>query len=153
MCECSWFITTFSSTLERNINQSINQSSFYSTNIPGIARLSGATSKSLLNSKIDEAVPQHQKVLGHACVYGGKVRSKRYVLRHILKVGTAVDERTDSGKLFQREGTQELNYLFPALVLTLGTDKVRYKIGHWLALFHAILIEWVSSIEGRQGQT
>ena len=37
---------------------------------------------------------------------------------------TEVDERTESGKLFQREGAQELNDLFPALVLTLGTDKV-----------------------------
>ena len=35
-----------------------------------------------------------------------------------------MDERTDSGKLFQREGAQELNDPFPALVLTLGTDKV-----------------------------
>ena len=35
-----------------------------------------------------------------------------------------MDERTDSGKLFQREREQELNDLFPALVLTLGTDKV-----------------------------
>ena len=33
-------------------------------------------------------------------------------------------ERTDSDKLFQREGAQGLNDLFPALVLTLGTDKV-----------------------------
>ena len=39
-------------------------------------------------------------------------------------MATEVDERTDSGKLFQREGAQELNDLFPALVLTLGTDKV-----------------------------
>ena len=39
-------------------------------------------------------------------------------------VKTEVDERTDSGNLFQREGAQELNDLFPALVLTLGTDKV-----------------------------
>ena len=35
-----------------------------------------------------------------------------------------MDERTGSGKPFQREGAQELNDLFPALVLTLGTDKV-----------------------------
>ena len=35
-----------------------------------------------------------------------------------------MDERTDSSKLFQREGAQQLNDLFPALVLTLGTDKV-----------------------------
>ena len=37
---------------------------------------------------------------------------------------TEVDEMTDSGKLFQRERTQELNDLFPALILTLGTDRV-----------------------------
>ena len=37
---------------------------------------------------------------------------------------TEVDERTDSGKLFQREGAQQLNDLFLALILTLGTDKV-----------------------------
>ena len=35
-----------------------------------------------------------------------------------------MDERTDSSKLFQRGGAQELNDLFLALVLTLGTDKV-----------------------------
>ena len=43
-----------------SINQSIHfllrQSNFYSGNIPGVARLSGATSKSVLNSKIDEAM-------------------------------------------------------------------------------------------------
>ena len=78
----------------------------------------------MLNSKIDEAVPQDQQVIGHAGVNGGKARSKRYVLRHFLKVATEVDERTDSGKLFQREGTQDLSDHFPALVLTLGTDKV-----------------------------
>ena len=33
-------------------------------------------------------------------------------------------EWTDSGKLYQREVAQELNDLFPSLVLTLGTDKV-----------------------------
>ena len=38
--------------------------------------------------------------------------SKRYVLRHFLKVETAVNEQTDSGKLFQREVAQELNDLF-----------------------------------------
>ena len=64
------------------------------------------------------------QVIWHAGVYGGRARSKRYVLRHFLKVETEVDERTDSGKLFQREGAQELNDLFPALIMTLGTDKV-----------------------------
>ena len=81
-------------------------------------------SRSVLNSKINEAIPQCQQVIGHAGVYGGKTRSKRYVLRHFLKVETKVDERTDSSKVFQREGALELNDLFPALVSTLGTDKV-----------------------------
>ena len=94
----------------RPTDQSIKQPNFHSANIPGVARLSGATSKSVLNSKMDEAVPQCQQVIGHVGVYGGKVRSKRYVLRHFLKVETEVDEWTDS-KLFQREGAQELNDL------------------------------------------
>ena len=38
--------------------QSINQSNFYSANIPGEARLSGVTAKSVFNnSKIEETVP------------------------------------------------------------------------------------------------
>ena len=74
------------------INQSINQSTnFYTANTPGVARLSGATSKSELDSKIDEAVSQRQQVIGHAGVYGGKARSKRYVLTHFPKVETEVD--------------------------------------------------------------
>ena len=39
------------------IYQSINQSNFYSANIPGEARLSGATTKSVFNSKIEETFP------------------------------------------------------------------------------------------------
>ena len=103
---------------------SINHSHFYSNNIPCIAGLSGVTAKSVLNSKIDGAVPQCQQVIEHASVYGRKTTSKRYILRHFLKVETEVDERTDSGKLFQRKGAQELNDRFSALVSTLGTDKV-----------------------------
>ena len=38
-------------------NQSINQSTFYGANIPSKARLSGATAKSVFNSKIEETVP------------------------------------------------------------------------------------------------
>ena len=33
-------------------------------------------------------------------------------------------ERTDSGKLFQRDGAQEWKALAPVLVLTLGTNKL-----------------------------
>ena len=35
----------------------INQSNFYSANIPGEARLSGATAKSVFNSKFEGTVP------------------------------------------------------------------------------------------------
>ena len=47
-----------------------------------------------------------------------KAKSKRYVLRPILTVATEVAERTDSGRLFQREGAHELKALAPVLVLT-----------------------------------
>ena len=33
-------------------------------------------------------------------------------------------KRADSGRLFLREGTQELNVLVPVLVLILGTNRV-----------------------------
>ena len=39
------------------IRKSINQSNFCSTNIPGKARLSGATAQSVFDSKIEETVP------------------------------------------------------------------------------------------------
>ena len=41
----------------RKLNQSINQSNFYSTNIPGIARLSGATARSAFKYEVVEAIP------------------------------------------------------------------------------------------------
>ena len=47
-----------------------------------------------------------------------------YVLRRLLKVATEVVERTDSGRLFQREGAPELKALAPVLVLILETDRV-----------------------------
>ena len=55
---------------------------------------------------------------------GGKAKSKRYVLRRLLKVATEVVERTDSGRLSQREGAHELKALAPVLVLILGMDRV-----------------------------
>ena len=55
---------------------------------------------------------------------GGKAKSKQYVLRRLLKVATEVAERTDSGRLFQRQGAHELKALAPVLVLILGMDRV-----------------------------
>ena len=47
----------------------------------------------------------------------------------LLKIATEVAQRTDSRRLFQRKGAQELKALDPVLVLTLGTDSV-------IPLFH-----------------
>ena len=41
----------------KSAQQSINQSNFYRANIPGKAKLSGATATSVFNSKIEETVP------------------------------------------------------------------------------------------------
>ena len=57
-------------------------------------------------------------------IYAGKAKSKRCVFRYFLKVATELAERTDSGRLFQRDGVQEWKALAPVLVLTLGTDKL-----------------------------
>ena len=57
-------------------------------------------------------------------IYGAKAKSKRCVFRYFLEVATEMAERTDSGRLFQRDGAQESKALAPALVLTLGTDKL-----------------------------
>ena len=50
---------------------------------------------------------------------------KRYVLRRLLKVATEVAERTDSGRLLQREEAHELKALAPVLVLILGMASVQ----------------------------
>ena len=55
---------------------------------------------------------------------GGEAKLKRYILRRLLKVATEVAERTDSGRLFQRERVHELKALVPVLVLILGMDRV-----------------------------
>ena len=49
---------------------------------------------------------------------------KRYVLRRLLKVATEVAERTDSGRMLQREGAHELKAPAPVMVLMLGMDRV-----------------------------
>ena len=83
------------------INQSINQSNFYSANIPSEARLSGTTAKSVFNSNIEETVPYNQQAMGSDGIYRGKAKSKRCVFRYLLKVTTELAERTDSGRFFQ----------------------------------------------------
>ena len=59
--------------------------------------------------------------MGSDGIYGGMAKSKRCIF---LKVATELEERTDSGSLFQREEAQEWKALAPVLVLTLGTDKL-----------------------------
>ena len=65
------------------------------------------TAESVFNSKIEETVPKHQQDIGHDGIYGGKAKSKRCVFKCFLKVATEVAERTDSGRLFQRDGAQK----------------------------------------------
>ena len=50
----------------------MNKSNFYSASIRGVARLGGATAESVFDSKLDKAVPYHQRTIGRAGVYGGK---------------------------------------------------------------------------------
>ena len=105
----------------------------HSANIPGEARLSGATAKSVFNSKIEETVPYHQQATGSDGIYRGKAKSKKCVFRYLLKVVTELAERTDSGRLFQRDGAQEWKALAPVLVFTLKTQQ-RFR---WTSTFRA----------------
>ena len=50
------FIFQFTFFLENNY-QLINQSNFYSANMPGVARLSGATARSVFKCEVVEVVP------------------------------------------------------------------------------------------------
>ena len=71
--------------------------------------------------------------MGSDGIYGGKAKSKRCVFRYFLKVATELAERTDSSRLFQRDGAQQRKALGPVLVLTLGTDKLLslFNLGEW----------------------
>ena len=62
--------------------------------------------------------------MGNDSIYGEKAKPERCVFRYFLKVETEMAERTDSGRLFQRDGAQEWKALAPVLVLTLGTNKL-----------------------------
>ena len=76
--------------------------------------------------------------MGSDGIYGGKEESKRCFFRYFLKVRTEIAEWTDSGRLFKRDGAQELKALAPVLVLTLGTDKL-------LSLFNLIEREGIDA--------
>ena len=45
--------------------------------------------------------------MGNDSIYEGKAKSKRWVFRYFIKVATEMAERTDSGRLFQRDRAQE----------------------------------------------
>ena len=114
--------------LNCRINQSINQSNFYSANIPGVARLSGATARSVFKYEVVEVVSKHQQAVGHTGVYGGKAKSKRYVLRRLLKVATEVAERKDSGRLKS----------CPKIAITFLTMS-KIKNIFWTSIYQAVL--------------
>ena len=84
----------------------INQSNFYSANISIVARLSGATSKSVSNSKIDEAVPQRQQVIGHVGVYEVYLK----VHEKILCVSWLSVVENQNGKFRPIVSLRRLNY-------------------------------------------
>ena len=62
--------------------------------------------------------------MGSDGIYVGKPILKRCVFRYFLKVATELAERTDSGRLFQRDEAQEWIALAPVLLLILGSDKL-----------------------------
>ena len=105
--------------LFHNINQPINQSNFYSANIPSLGLVAQQADR-CSNIKSLRLFRNINRPLGTPVSTAGKAKSKRYVLRRLLKV----DERTDSGRLFQRKGAQELKALAPVLILILETDRV-----------------------------
>ena len=76
--------------MKQSINQSINQSMFYSTNIPGVARLTGATDPCSKAKSMN--LFRHINSSSGSGDYAWKVKSKRYVLRRLLKVATEVAE-------------------------------------------------------------
>ena len=55
---------------------------------------------------------------------GGGGQVKKVCFETSSEGGNRGAERTDSGRLFQREGAHELKALAPVLVLILGTDTV-----------------------------
>ena len=70
------------------------QSNFYSANIPGEARLSGATAKSVFNSKIEETVPLHQQAMVSGSIYGERPNQRDVSSDYELCCGTLISRRT-----------------------------------------------------------
>ena len=105
------------------VNQLINQSNFYSANIPGEARLSGANS--WISTQQQNRWSSFAKSTGHRVwqrLWGKAI--KEMYLEMFFEGTTEMAEWTDSGRLFQRDDTQEWKALAPELVLTLGTDRL-----------------------------
>ena len=82
--------------------------------------------------------------MGSDGIYGEKAKSKGCDFRYFLKVATDMAEWTDSRRLFQRDGAQELKALARVMELTLGIDKL-------LSLFDLIELEGIdeASMEWR----
>ena len=57
-------------------------------------------------------------------MYGGKAKSKRYVVRRLLRVTVGGADRTKRGSLFSRVRLHERKALAPVLLLTLGTERL-----------------------------
>ena len=111
----------------KSINHSINQSNFYSTNIPGVARLSGAAPRSVFKYEVVEARSVTSTgSRAYAGVYGGGGRpSQKGMFWDVFwRWQPTWLNGQSSGRLFQREGANDLKALAPVLILILGTDRV-----------------------------
>ena len=104
--------------------QLINQSNFYSTNIPSKARLSGGQPNQCSTAKSRKQFRNINRPWGVTVSMGERPGQRDGVFRYFLKVATEMAERTVSGRLFQRDRAQEWKALAPVLVLALGTDKL-----------------------------
>ena len=113
-----------------NVNQSIN---FYSTNIPGVARLSGATTEPVF--KTQNLGSSSTTSRGHLWCWclrgggGGAGQVKEMCLETFSEWSSwGFSGRTNSRRFCQRERAKEWTDLLPALVLTLGTDSGIYLL-------------------------
>ena len=120
---------------------SINQSNFYSANIPSEARLSGMTAKSVFNSKIDETVPWHQRAVGYASVWRGKAKSKRYVFVCLLITSYPVCP-TALGELSRNWGKREQSLFWPQYFVTWTVQFVLFIINELLLKAEYLYAKW-----------
>ena len=106
-----------------SINQSINQISIVPIS-PAKPGSVAQTAKSVFNSKIDGSSSVTSTSHQPCWCLRTKGQVKEMCLQMFLEGTTERAERTNNGRLFQRDGAQEWKALAPVLVLTLGTYRL-----------------------------